>query len=135
MIFVDTGPLLARCIQRDQHHEAAIEGWRRLREHRVVTTNHVLDEFFTLLGRRAGYAFAAERARQILTSEVLEIERPELEDELTAIEAFDRFSDQGVSFTDALSFAVMRRLRVERAFSFDHHFVLAGFEFWPAHAP
>ena len=31
-----------------------------------------------------------------------------------------RFADQGVSFTDVLSFAVMRRLSIERAFSFDH---------------
>jgi predicted nucleic acid-binding protein len=41
------------------------------------------------------------------------------------------FGDQAVSFTDALSFAVMRRMRIERAFSFDRHFALAGFELWP----
>lgn len=131
MIFIDTGAFLARYLERDQYHERALEGWRRLQRHRLVTTSHVLDEVFTLLGRRAGNAFAAERARRFLTSDVLRLVRPELDDELSAVTLFEGFADQGISFTDALSFAVMRRLSIERAFSFDHHFVLAGFELWP----
>ena len=60
MIFVDTGAFLARYLARDQYHQRAVEGWRLLGRHRSVTTAHVLDEVFTLLGRRAGNAFAAE---------------------------------------------------------------------------
>ncbi len=44
---------------------------------------------------------------------------------------FEGSADQGVSFTDALSFAVMRRLSIGRAFTFDRHLALAGFELWP----
>ena len=131
MIFVDTGAFLARYLERDQHHERAVEGWQRLRDHRVATTSHVLDEVFTLLGRRAGNTFAAERARRVLTSQVLQVVRPGLDDELAALTFFEKFGDQGVSFTDALSFAVMGRLSIERAFCFDRHFALAGFELWP----
>jgi predicted nucleic acid-binding protein len=40
----------------------------------------------------------------------------------------DRFGDQRFSLTNAVSFEVMRRLRLSRAFAFDHHFVVAGFE-------
>jgi predicted nucleic acid-binding protein len=131
VIFVDTGAFLARYLARDQYHQRAVAGWRLLRKHRCVTTSHVLDEVFTLLGRRAGNRFAAERARTILTSQALAILRPELDDELLALELFESFADQAVSYTDALSFAVMRRQRIERAFSFDRHFALAGFEIWP----
>jgi predicted nucleic acid-binding protein len=131
MIFVDTGPLLARYLARDQYHERAVVGWQMLRSHRCATTPHVLDEVLTLLGRRAGNAFAADRGRAILTSRVLEIERPGLDDELAALDLFETYADQSVSYTDALSFAIMRRLGIERAFSFDRHFVLAGFELWP----
>ena len=131
MIFVDTGAFVARYLARDQYHTAAVEGWRRLDRHRIVTTSHVLDEALTLLGRRAGNAFAAERARRFLTSERLGIVRPDLDDELSAVELFESFADQGVSFTDAVSFAVMRRLSIDRAFTFDRHFALAGFELWP----
>lgn len=132
MIFIDTGAFVARYLERDQYHARAVEGWRRLQSHRhVVTTSHVLDEVFTLLGRRAGNAFAAERARRFLTSEALRLVRPELDDELAAVDLFESFADQGVSFTDAVSFAVMKRLSVDRAFTFDRHFALAGFEIWP----
>jgi predicted nucleic acid-binding protein len=131
VIFVDTGAFLARHLVKDQFHERAVDGWVELSRHRCVTTIHVIDETITLLARRAGHAFAAERARAILTSRVLQVERPGLDDELAALEQFERFGDQAISFTDALSFAVMRRMRIERAFSFDRHFALAGFELWP----
>ncbi|MDH3212971.1 MAG: PIN domain-containing protein [Myxococcales bacterium] len=131
MIFVDTGAFVARHLERDQYHERALDGWRRARAHRIVTTSHVLDEALTLLGRRAGNAFAAERGRRILTSHALRLVRPDLEDELSAVTLFESFADQGVSFTDALSFAVMRRLGIARVFGFDRHFALAGFELWP----
>ena len=135
MIFIDTGAFVARYLVRDQYHARAVEAWRLLHRHRIATTSHVLDEVFTLLGRRAGNAFAAERARRFLTSDALRLVRPKLDDELSAVELFESYGDQGISFTDALSFAVMRRLSIARAFTFDRHFVLAGFEIWPEGAP
>ena len=39
---------------------------------------------------------------------------------------------QKLTFTDALSFALMRRLRIEQVFTFDHHFIVAGFHRWPS---
>lgn len=39
-----------------------------------------------------------------------------------------RFSDQAFSLVDALSFELMRREGLDRAFAFDHHFEIAGFE-------
>ena len=134
MIFVDTGPFLARYLAKDQHHRAAVAAWDKLRRsrERCFTSNFVLDEFFTLLGRRAGYAFAAERARNIYASESLEILRPAGNDERRAIELFDKYSDQRVSFTDCISFALIRDRRIRRVFSFDRYFESAGFILWPS---
>ena len=39
-----------------------------------------------------------------------------------------RFPDQEFSLVDAVSFEVMRRNKLTRAFAFDHHFTVAGFE-------
>jgi uncharacterized protein len=38
-----------------------------------------------------------------------------------------KYSDQRVSFTDCISFVLMKRERVKIAFTFDRHFSLAGF--------
>lgn len=133
MIFVDTGAFLARYLPRDQYHEHARAAWERLPSEPwpVYTSNFVLDETLTLLGRRASFAFAADRAESILTSTTIVILRPDAEDELEALELFRKFADQRPSFTDCVSFALMRRYEIPRAFGFDRHFLDAGFELWP----
>ena len=133
MIFVDTGAFLARYLGRDENHGAALAGFARLeREHLPAATSiHVLDETITLLGRWAGHAFAAERARAILASRALHILRATEEQEIGAIAEFERFADQKLSFTDALSFVLMRGRGIREAFAFDRHFLLAGFSLWP----
>lgn len=133
MIFIDTGAFLARYVARDQHHRRARTAWREIekRGERCLTSNFVLDETLTLLARRTTYSFAAERAIVIYASEILAILRPELDDEKEAIELFRKFADQRVSFTDCVSFVLMRRNRLTRTFSFDTHFERAGFTVWP----
>ena len=42
-----------------------------------------------------------------------------------------RFAEHPFSYVDACSFAVMRRLRLRRAFALDVHFEVAGFELLP----
>ncbi|MBI5201663.1 MAG: PIN domain-containing protein [Elusimicrobia bacterium] len=134
MIFIDTGPFLARYLQHDQHHARAVEGWKELdrRRLRCLTSNFVLDELLTLLARRAGPAFAAETGRRILGSHVLEIVRPGEKEETEAVGLLEKLADQGVSFTDCVSFALMRKAKARQAFTFDRHFSAAGFELWPA---
>lgn len=132
MIFLDTGAFLGYYIERDQYHHQAVVGWQELKTStwRCFTSNFVLDETFTFLARRTSYDFAAERARSLMASSILEILRPDQEDELEALRDFEKFADQQVSFTDCVSFALMRRWRIQRAFAFDRHFALAGFELW-----
>ncbi len=133
MIYLDTGAFLARYLARDQHHKKAVAAWSEIGRGglRCFTSNFVLDETLTLLGRRAGYRFAAQRARLLYSSRVLTVLRPGREDELEAVEDFEKFADQKVSFTDCISWILMRRNKLRRAFSFDEHFRMAGFELWP----
>jgi len=133
VIYIDTGAFLARHLHRDQYHKPARAAWQMLTQlpWRCYTSNFVLDETFTLLARRASYPFAAQRARHILTARTLTILRPDPDDELEALALFEKFADQAVSFTDCVSFVLMRKLRITRAFSFDRHFAHAGFTLWP----
>ena len=132
MIFVDTGPWIARYLQRDQFHAAAAEGWHTLRAKRwpLFTSSFVLDEAITLIGRWAGHSFAADRARAIYDSSVMTILRPTAGDETAALGLFEKFADQKVSFTDCISFALMKHHDLQRAFTFDRHFASAGFSIW-----
>lgn len=47
--------------------------------------------------------------------------------ELRAREIIEQYSDKDFSLTDATSFAVMERLRIERAVTLDNHFAQFGF--------
>ncbi len=134
MIFIDTGAFLARYVERDQHHATAQLAWAELGRSRqkAFTSNFVLDETLTLLARRVSYAFASDRAAYIWASDALTILRPTEPDELAALDLFRKYADQKVSFTDCISFALMKRQRLRRAFTFDRHFHAAGFEVWPA---
>lgn len=136
MIFVDSGPLIARALVRDAYHDVAKRGWHLMKglPIQLVTSNLVLSEVFTFIARRSSYTFAAERARAILDSRAFEVLRPEADDDLAALAFFEKYADQRVSFTDCTSFALMRRRRITKAFSFDRHFALAGFEVWSPEA-
>ena len=133
MIYIDTGAFLARHLSKDQYHFKANAFWDSIRKNSetCVTSNFVLDETFTLLGRRAGYSFAAQRARNIYASELVNILRPSREDELKAIALFEKYSDHHISFTDCVSFVLMKSRRIKRVFTFDQHFQIAGFQLYP----
>ena len=130
MIFIDTGAFLARHLGRDQYHQKAVAAWEELgsNNENCFTSNFVLDETFTLLARRAGYDFAVQRAKNVYSSQTLSVFRPDKEDELSAIGYFAKYADQQVSFTDCISFVLMKREKIRRVFSFDRHFEVAGFD-------
>lgn len=132
MIYIDTGAFLARYLSHDQYHVKAISCWKRLEQLNLpcLTSNFVLDETFTLLARRADYAFAAQRARVILSSDLLTILRPAEGEEYEALDLFEKYADQRVSFTDCISFVLMRRKNITQVFSFNQHFERAGFRLW-----
>jgi len=84
-----------------------------------------------LLGRRAGYKFASQRARNIYLSDTITILRPDREAEIKALDLFEKYSNLEVSYTDCISFVLMSMNRIDRVFSFDKHFEIAGFTIFP----
>jgi predicted nucleic acid-binding protein len=127
MVFIDTGAFLARYLSNDACHQRATAIWKRIAGQALFTSNHVLDETLTLLARRAGSRFAADRADNIYASVALDILYSTKDDEIEAIRLFRKYSDQDVSFTACVSFVLMHRHGIAAAFTFDHHFLVAGF--------
>jgi len=128
-LFVDTGAFLAKEIAADQHHDEAATLWRRLEQSKALlfSSEHVLDETATLLSRRTSYAFAAGWGRDVLSSGI-EWLPTEPADGKEAFLLMRKYADQAVSFTDCLSFILMKRTRIRTFFGFDRHFEAAGFK-------
>ena len=131
-LFIDTGAFLAWELERDQYYEIARRRWGLLADSaiRLYSSEHVLDETLTLLGRRSSYAHAANRGADYLRSESLEILQTSEEDWPRALKAMTKYADQGVSCTDCLSFVLMKREKIRSVFTFDRHFAAAGFAIW-----
>jgi uncharacterized protein len=95
---------------------------------RLLTTDHVLVETWTLLRYRI-HRHAAERFWEGLRSGTAAVEPVGPADLEAAWQIGLSYRDQDFSLVDRTSFAVMRRLGIERVASFDDHF--AVFRFGP----
>jgi predicted nucleic acid-binding protein len=117
---------------RDQHHAEADAAFRAAVGQRAAlfTTNLVLAEVHRLLLFRAGPRAAAAALARFEMSDRLTIVFATEAHHRTAHAWLDRLGDQEISYTDAVSFAVMAATRCTAALSFDRDFELAGFPLW-----
>lgn len=131
-LFIDTGAFLAKEIAADQYHRQAVEFWNRIQEEEpaIYSSEHVLDETATLLARRTSYAWSAEWGRDVLGAGI-HILATEEGDLLKAFSLMKKFADQAVSFTDCISFVLMKKEGLRDVFGFDRHFASAGYRVWP----
>lgn len=127
---VDTSALLAVAHPRDQSHADAVAIGRRFLAQggRWVGTTLVLAELHGHLLRSRGPVAARTHLRELLDDPSYEWLDTALRDVHDGLGSWlERFRDQRFSLTDAVSFELMRREKIETAFAFDRHFVTAGF--------
>ena len=67
-----------------------------------------------------------EALARLLSESVARIEWVKEEDVREAFTAFEKFFDKEWSFIDCVSYVVMDRLGIKKAFTFDHHFKQFG---------
>jgi uncharacterized protein len=129
VIFIDTGAFLAKYLANDQFHHDAIKRWKVLEKEqdKIITSNFVLDETFTLLARKSYHEFAVEKANFIYLSSAIHIIRPSHETEIKALSFFKKYSDHKISYTDCISFQLMKDNNIQKVFTYDQRFKLAGF--------
>ncbi len=89
----------------------------------LTTSDHVLLETWILLRQRIHWK-AAEAFWEGIRNGIASIELVGLADLESAWQIGVSFRDQDFSLVDRTSFAVMRRLGIERAASFDNHFAV-----------
>ena len=127
MIFVDTSFFVALRLRRDVNHQLAAELLNRYADRRLLTSNHVRGETWTYLRRRAGHASAVNFLDALESSPRMRIERASAEVEAQALGWLRQRDEREYSSVDAVSFAIMRRMRAHEAFAFDGDFSAAGF--------
>jgi len=89
----------------------------------------VLMEFLNGASKRAGKKIALELKRRIISSKFVMIENETEEDWEKAWQIFEKFNDQnGMDLIDCLSFAIMERMGIKEAFTFDRDFEIYGFK-------
>jgi predicted nucleic acid-binding protein len=127
-VFLDTVGLLALWNRRDQWHTAARAVFEDLvaARTRLMTTSEVLLECGNAAARYPFRQVVVELRDQLQAGgDLLNASPAELEEAWTS---YSRGDAAQAGIVDHISFAVMRREGLTRAFSNDQHFHAAGFE-------
>ena len=128
-VFVDSGAWIALALSRDPLHAQAREQWDVLHgaAAKLHTSVPVVIETFTFLDRNANRDVALAWKDSIYKRCTVKILPCELRDLDHSWEYFRRPDLHKLSAVDSTSFTIMKRARIRLAFSFDHHFSVAGF--------
>jgi predicted nucleic acid-binding protein len=128
-IFVDTSAWIALVDKDDSHHKEAASSYPSLlKNHRnLITSNFVIAETYIIILNELGHKLAIDFLEKLKASpRILKIySNEDIEEEAEPI--LVKYSDQDFSYTDAISFVIMKRQKIRKAFSFDKHIVIAGF--------
>ncbi|HEX6273315.1 MAG TPA: type II toxin-antitoxin system VapC family toxin [Polyangiaceae bacterium] len=134
-VFIDTSAFVALTDKKDRNHSAAKRCVKTLARARqpLVTSTYVMDELITLVRMRLGHALALVAGQALLESRWCELVDIDEALRADAWSIFSTYSDQTFSFTDCTSFALMKSLGAEEAFTFDRQdFAAAGFRVIPS---
>jgi predicted nucleic acid-binding protein len=131
--FVDSSANLALFNQDDRNHALAVAtlDWLIDQRYRLYTTNAMLIESHALILSVLGSRVANRFLRDVTQSNTVVV-RVLGSDEARVRQILFRYDDKVFSYNDAISFAVMERLNIGLAFTFDSDFRQYG---WSVAAP
>ena len=130
-IFVDTSAFLAVLDESDKNHKSAKPFWERIISEGdvLLSHNYILVETSALILRRFG--MEAVRVFEHDIYPILRIMWVTKDIHSAAVSAHLMAGQRTLSLIDCVSFEVMRRTGISKAFAFDHHFKDYGYELDP----
>jgi predicted nucleic acid-binding protein len=130
-VFVDTSAFYATLDADDGQHQPAKQTWVALVNETtdLVCSNYVIVETTALVQNRLG--IEAVRAFQEDMLPVVRIEWVDEPAHQAGVTALMTAGRRHLSLVDCVSFDLMRRFGIRRAFAFDEHFAEQGFELVP----
>lgn len=131
-LFVDTSAWYALNDRDDQFRQQALNKMTLAKSQHIelITSDYIFDESVTLISARIGHRSAVAFGDAMMKSSFASMVTVSDDVRLAAFELFSKYGDKDLSFTDCTSFALMKRLKLKTAFTFDGHFQQVGFEMW-----
>ena len=131
-LFVDSSAWIALRSQRDQHHDEADQLFRDAIARRVplLTSNLIIAETHRLTLFRAGVQAARRFLELVDESPSVRVHFPTAADHAAARDWLARLGPRPVTYTDAVSFAIMEGTGCGHALTFDQDVAAAGFAIW-----
>ena len=122
-ILVDTGPLYALVDRRDQYHEMAVATQTTIAQSntQVILPYPILCESYTLILYRFGNKTASKWLQQI--NECVGLINPTVNDYIDVKPLLEKYSDQRISYFDALLAVLSQKLWLP-VWTFDKHFTV-----------
>jgi len=120
---LDTTVFIAAAFPREKHHKegrAIITSVEEGALGKPVITDYILNEVVTFVRKRKGAAASIEMLDAMIHSPRLRLVKVENRHFEAGLQLFRTY--EGLSFTDAVSVAVMRDLDIEVIYSFDSGF-------------
>jgi predicted nucleic acid-binding protein len=125
-VFADTSYFVALMAKRDQWSKIANDA--TLPDIHLVTSSAVVNETISLLQNRGFLSTALCFLAEIRSDPGVEVIHVDAALQSEAWDVFHRVAGSGANAVDCISFAIMKRRSIRRAFTFDEHFRHAGFE-------
>ncbi|MBC6423687.1 MAG: type II toxin-antitoxin system VapC family toxin [Hormoscilla sp. SP12CHS1] len=131
-LFVDTSAWYAISDPGDPNHKAALAYRNEIvKKYRLVVTNYIWDELYTLLLMSLRYRKTVDLKSQLdilVTTNIIEVVWVREDTAREAWAIFEKYNvDKHWSFTDCVSYVVMKQLGITEAFTFDCHFAQMSF--------
>ncbi|MBI2346834.1 MAG: type II toxin-antitoxin system VapC family toxin [Deltaproteobacteria bacterium] len=125
-IFIDTGPLFEFGTAQDRPLYERTRALLQSSAHHCYSSTYVFDELITLLLQRVPKPRVVAFGEKLRASTRLTWLHPSGEDEDAAWEVFRSYTDKSWSFTDCMSYHLIKKYQMHAALAFDIHFAQMG---------
>lgn len=128
--FIDSSGFFALLVKNDHYHNTAKTFLETVKAGRISlhTSDYVLDETYTLLKARKVQSQIKTLSNLVEHSKVLKVHWIDSDLFAATEHYFLKHKDKDYSFTDCLSFIIMKNSSINLALTKDKHFIQAGFE-------